>query len=210
MSKGLFVVVEGIEGVGKTTNVGLISRLFCELTDKRVIQIREPGGTLVGDQIRSILLDPGMEICAESELFLLNAARAENINSKIIPNLEQGNIVVCDRFVHATYAYQGGGRGLPDHSIDHTFNIISKGVYPDHVFLLDANVEVAIARAKNRSSPDRIESESIDFFRRAKEKYLDLARKEPEIFHLIDCNGSFKDVEEQISSVITKICQDLA
>ncbi len=198
---GRFITIEGIEGVGKTTNVAFMQTLL-EQAGHTVVLTREPGGTPLGESIRELLLNPdftGMD--ATCELALMFAARAEHIARVIRPAIEAGQWVLCDRFTDATYAYQGGGRGI-DHEVIAGFESLVQGeLRPDLTLLLDVSVEVGLARASNRSQPDRFEREQVEFFERVRQAYLDMAAAEPARYRVIDTNRPLADVERQLGAV---------
>jgi|SRR5579863_10340593 dTMP kinase len=173
----MFVVVEGIEGSGKSTLVaGLGARLTAD--GKRVVLTREPGGTQLGDAARKIFLDRSLTIEPLAEAFLVNAARAQHVEDVIRPALESHGIVVCDRFTDSTLAYQGYGRGMDLDLLGALCDFASGGVVPDIVLIVDLPVAVARARLRDRSdSPDRIESEDDAFHERVRQGFLELARR---------------------------------
>jgi len=188
---GFFITFEGIEGCGKTTQIG---RLTSALKSARrdFVLTREPGGTEIGEQIRKILLDranAGLDSMAE--LFLYAAARVQHLRQTILPAIQEGRIVLCDRFLDATMAYQGYGRGLDPAWIEEIHRRAMNDVRPDLTFLLDLPVEVGLQRARKRMegqtiSEDRFEREDLEFHRRVREGYLQLARREPGRFVILD------------------------
>lgn len=175
----MFVVLEGIEGSGKSTLLaGLAKRLRSEGND--VVETREPGGTPVGDAIRRIFLDYALVIEAQTESFLVNAARAQHVSEVIRPALARGGLVLCDRFTDSTLAYQGYGRGLDIGSLHTICTVATGGLEPDFVLLLDVPVGIARARLRERSkSLDRIESEHDGFHERVRQGFLELAKHSP-------------------------------
>ena len=161
-----FITLEGIEGVGKSTSLEFVQR-YLQQQDITVEITREPGGTPIAESIRRVLLayhDEKMSV--DTELLLLFAGRAQHLNTRIKPALEQGAWLVCDRFIDASYAYQGGGRGIPESRIEALETWLQDNLRPDLTFLLDAPVEVALDRAKRRGNPDRFELENQGFFNR--------------------------------------------
>lgn len=172
---GLLVSLEGIESCGKTT---LIAALKDRLAREGIAAVytREPGGTPVGDAVRGILLDPGHSIAPEAELLLLFASRAQHVYEVIQPALQIGKLVITDRFIEASYAYQVGGRGLPVHYVDQLTAMTAQGIEPDLTLLLDIPVDVSQARVRDRAAADRFELERADFFARVRETYLARAR----------------------------------
>ncbi|MGB5337689.1 MAG: dTMP kinase [Gammaproteobacteria bacterium] len=199
---GRFITIEGIEGVGKTTNIDFIQQLL-GAAGKDVLLTREPGGTMVGEAIRKLLLDPaytGMD--SNCELQLMFAARAEHLAKVIWPALESGHWVLCDRFTDATYAYQGAGRGIDMAKIARLEEWIQGDFRPDLTLLLDVPVEIGLARAGNRNAPDRFEQEQVDFFARIRQCYLDMARKESGRYRVIDASQPLDQVQQQLAEVL--------
>jgi len=201
---GLFITLEGIEGVGKSTQIKFIQNY---LTTKYIPNIvtREPGGTPIAEAIRRILLNPHEQeesLTKDSELLLLFAGRSQHIEHVIKPALAKKTWVICDRFTDASYAYQGGGRGESVEKIAFLEQWIQHGLYPDCIFLLDAPVDIALQRTKNRGKPDRIEAETHGFFERVREAYLVRAKKFPERYRVIDASKTAEEVQEQIKQVL--------
>lgn len=199
---GKFITLEGIEGVGKTTNREFIRSLL-EQSGKPCIETREPGGTPLGEALREMLLQHKHEgMSADAELLLMFAARAEHLHKVILPALAAGNNVLCDRFTEATYAYQGGGRGLNDNKIAELENWVQGELRPDLTIILDAPVEIGRDRAGRRSAPDRIEKEQNDFFERVRHTYLELARHYPQRIEVVDASVAIEKVQDQIYHVM--------
>lgn len=193
-----FITLEGIEGVGKSTHVAAVIDAL-RRRGESVVGTREPGGSPVADRIRSLLLDPnGDAPLAETELLLLFAARSEHLERVIRPALDVGQYVVCDRFTDATYAYQGGGRGVESRRIGALEAWVQDDMRPVRTILLDAPVHVALERARGRGASDRFEREAEAFFERARDVYLARARADPERFRVIDATGSMEQVREQV------------
>jgi dTMP kinase len=201
MERGKFITVEGIEGVGKSTNIAvLVERI--EAAGHKVLTTREPGGTPFAEDIRDILMNRGDEPVPEiAELLLMFAARSFNVNNVILPALEAGTWVICDRFTDSSRAYQGGGRGLPMETIDRMADWVHGDTWPDVTILLDAPVDVGMSRAGKRSAPDRIEQERHDFFERVRACYLAIAANEPERFVVIDTTRSLEEVRTDITAL---------
>jgi len=199
---GRFITVEGTEGVGKTSNLDFIERLLRE-AGKDVVRTREPGGTELGETLRAILLDAGQDgITDDAELLLMFAARAQHLAEVIRPALAAGKWVLCDRFTDATYAYQGGGRGIPASRIAVLEQWVQGDLRPDLTLLLDLPVAAGLARAGERSEPDRFEREQAAFFERVRQAYLERARQEPERFRIIDASPELPAVQAQIRQVL--------
>lgn len=195
---GRFITVEGGEGVGKTTNLEYI-RAALERAGKSVRVTREPGGTLLAEQIRGLLLDPlyrGMS--PDCELLLVFAARAEHLAQVIRPALAAGDWVLCDRFTDATYAYQGGGRGLSQQRIAELERLVQDGLQPDLTLLLDVPVTLGLSRAGARGALDRFEQEELAFFERVRQSYLARAAADPVRFRVVDASLPLPDVQAQI------------
>jgi len=202
--RGRFITLEGGEGAGKSTCLAFV-REHLEHSGRQVVVTREPGGTELGEQIRDLLLHDRDSMCVDTELLLMFAARAEHLATVILPALANGNDVLCDRFTDATYAYQGGGRGVPDARIHVLENWVQGDVRPDLTLLLDLPVEQGLARAGNRSAPDRFEREQREFFERVRSTYLAAAKREPQRFRVIDASMALPDVEEQLRAALTTL-----
>jgi dTMP kinase len=202
---GKFITLEGGEGAGKTTCLKHIEKRIKE-AGIDICVTREPGGTRTGEKIREILLDRGnFDILDDTELLLMFAARSQHLNELIRPALAAGTWVLCDRFTDATYAYQGGGRGISRDRIAELEQWVQKGLRPDLTLLLDLPVDVGLERAGKRSSPDRFESENISFMRRMRSSYLDIASREPERVKVIDSSQALEDVLLRIDSVLNDV-----
>lgn len=201
---GRFITVEGGEGVGKSTNLEFVRRLL-EQAGVAVTVTREPGGTVLGERLRAILLEPGQApIAPETELLLMFAARAQHLREVIVPALRRGEWVLCDRFTDASYAYQGGGRGIPAERIAELERRVQGDVRPDLVLLLDAPAEVGLTRARGRGAlADRFEREELEFFKRVRNAYLaraagaDLTR-----YRVIDATQPLETVQAQLRGVV--------
>jgi dTMP kinase len=210
VERGKFITVEGIEGVGKSTNIAVIIDCI-EAAGHKVVSTREPGGTPLAEDIRDLLMSRNDEPIPEiAELLLVFAARSLNVNNVIIPALDAGNWVLCDRFTDSSRAYQGGGRGVPMETIDHLADWVHGDVSPDLTILLDAPVEIGMERAGRRGAPDRFEQERHDFFQRVRECYLTLAVREPERFVVIDTCQSLADVEAEVRELMQQLLTDTA
>lgn len=204
MQKGLFITLEGIEGAGKSSLMDYIFELFT-CAGHEVIQTREPGGTDTGEQIRKVLLDSnnsGLE--SSTELLLMFAARRQHIEEVIRPALALDQIVICDRFTDASYAYQGGGRGIEESRIKTLEDWVQLGLKPSLTLLYDLDVEIGLHRAGRRSQADRFEQEDILFFKRIRSCYLDRANNEPIRFRIIDAGKSLENVKHQTYKVLQK------
>ena len=195
---GKFITLEGIEGVGKTSNLKFIQQLL-EASGHSCVVTREPGGTDLGEALRGLLLSHSDDnMSADAELLMMFAARAEHLSKVILPALKNEQTVLCDRFTEATYAYQGGGRQLDVTKIRDLEQWVQGDLRPDLTLILDAPVEVGRARAGGRSEPDRIEKEQDDFFQRTRNAYIDLAKQHPQRICLIDASLELTAVQLQI------------
>lgn len=200
---GYFITVEGGEGVGKSSNLGFIESWLRE-AGKDVVMTREPGGTALGEKIRELLLDAGQNnMTVDTELLLMFAARAQHLEEVIKPALAEDRWVVCDRFTDATYAYQGGGRGVDFQRIAQLEQWAQGNLRPDLTLLLDMPVQQGLQRAGRRSTPDRFEREQQHFFERVRETYLIRARQEPGRFRVIDAAPDLEQVQQQITAVLS-------
>ena len=198
---GLFITIEGIECVGKSTNAKFISALLNKKNIKTHVT-REPGGTALGEKIRKILLfEQNDSISPLGELLLLFAAREKHINEVIKPNLEQGKWVISDRFTDASFAYQGFGRGLGFDQVNQLKQIIQKNFDPDLTFLLDAPIDVIKSRRKLNPN-DRFESEDREFFERVRQGYLELASVFEDRVKIIDATQPIEQVQSEIQSCL--------
>ncbi len=199
----MFITFEGIEGSGKSLQLRLLKK-FLQKNGFDVIATREPGGTELGKKIRNLLLSPKNRINSYAELFLLLADRAQHIEDVILKNINEGKIVLCDRYFDSTIAYQGGGRRIPDDVIYNLINLEIFSLKPDITFLFDLPVEISLKRLKKT---DRIESQEIEFHRRVRRKYLEIAELEKRIF-LIDGNEEIKSIHKIIREKTLKIIKE--
>lgn len=198
MQPGIFITLEGGEGAGKSTQLDKVAEWF-RARGRNAVVTREPGGTPAGEAIRRLLLERDhMAISDETELLLMFAARAQHITEVIRPALAAGQVVVCDRFTDATYAYQGGGRGMPRQQIAQLETWVQDDLRPDLTLLLDVPVDVGMSRAGKRSEADRFESEAEAFFLAVREAYLDIARRERERVHVVNAEQSAEQVTAAI------------
>ena len=185
----------------------LVARI--EAAGHKVLTTREPGGTPFAEEIREILMNRADEPVPEiAELLLMFAARSFNVNNVIVPALEAGTWVVCDRFTDSSRAYQGGGRGIPMETIDRIADWVHGDTWPDLTILLDAPVEVGMERAGSRSAPDRIEQERHDFFQKVRECYLQIAANEPHRLVVIDTTRSIEEVRADVAALADQILNE--
>jgi dTMP kinase len=187
MTKGLFISVEGIDGAGKSTHVNFI-REYLESHGKTVVVTREPGGTELGEHIRNLLLHSSSVMHRNTELLLMFASRQELVDKVICPNLAQGICVVADRYIDASLAYQGAGRGLGQAKVRQVMNWLEPVLMPDLTFLFNVPLSIAFTRVDKNKNKDRIEQESRDFFAKVQNAYLDIAKEEPQRVKVIATN----------------------
>jgi dTMP kinase len=200
--RGRFITIEGGEGAGKSTMMDRVAD-WLEAGGRRVVRTREPGGTELAEKVREILLDKNhTELSAPAELLLVFAARAQHLAELIRPALQRGDTVLCDRFTDATWAYQGGGRGMPDKDIAALEQLVHGDLQPDLTLLLDVPVEQGLQRALQRSESDRFEQETLAFFTRVREAYVRRAKASPERFAVIDASGGLEAVWAQVESAL--------
>lgn len=205
MQRGRFIVLEGGEGAGKSSNLQCLQQML-EARGLRVLRTREPGGTPLGEALRFILLDPvyeGMEL--KTELLLMFAMRAQHVAQVIRPALEAGTWVISDRFTSSSYAYQGGGRGLDIETIAWLENLVQGDLRPDMTLLLDTPVDVGLARMRSRGEPeDRIEHEGRPFFERVRASFLEQAAAAPERFIVLDAAQPLDVVQAAMQSQVER------
>ncbi len=205
MKQGKFITVEGGEGVGKSTNMNFI-KLLLEKKGISVVTTREPGGTSIAEKIRQILLEKNEEIISDqTELLLMFAARSQHITQVIQPALSSGHWILCDRFTDATYAYQGGGRGMDVSMIEWLEKTVQHGLRPDLTLLLDASIETGLNRVNKRGKLDRFEVEQHSFFERVRASYLQRAKQNSQQIKIINADQTLDKVEAEISLHIQEL-----
>ena len=203
--RGKFITVEGTEGVGKSTNMAFVED-YLKQAGIDVVVTREPGGTPLSEKIRDMLLDARqVAISEDTELLMMFAARAQHLNELIIPALEKGQWVLCDRFTDASYAYQGGGRGIDESRIADLEQWVQGNLRPDLTLLLDMPIDEGLERAGKRSAPDRFEQEKQDFFEKVRNCYLDRAKRYPERFRVVDARPAIEQVQQQITEALESL-----
>lgn len=208
MVKGKFITLEGGEGAGKSTQMAYVEESLRK-AGKTVHVTREPGGTELSEAIRELLLDHRQTAMGDdTELLLMFAARAQHIAELIQPALDKGEWVLCDRFTDATYAYQGGGRGIDMDRIAMLESWVQGSLRPDLTILLDLPVDVGLSRAGERGELDRFEREKHDFFERVRQAYLDLAAQHPDRYRIIDASQDIPQVKAQIDEVLKPVLED--
>ncbi len=202
MKRGLFITVEGIEGAGKTTNLEYVRSVLQE-AGMSVETTREPGGTPLAEEIRELLLSPrDEEVSSQAELLLMFAARAQHLETKVLPLIDSGIHVLSDRFTDATYAYQGGGRGLPWTLIQQLERIVQGDFRPDLTLLLCVNPEIGIARARKRGALDRFEQEKLEFYTRVQDAYMKRVAESPGRFCVIDAQSPLEIIQPKIREAL--------
>ncbi len=214
MNKGLFITFEGVEGSGKSTHIATLAKKLEGLGHK-VTTTREPGGTPVGMAIRSILLDPATgEIDPVTELLLFSAARSELVTTVIIPALDNGDIVLCDRFVDSTFAYQGGARGIDFAGIKGMAMMTCKGVWPIRTIVLDIPVETGLDRAKSRNKDNnaeaegRFEKEDLDFHIRVSQSFREIASVDPQRVRVVSSEPPVEEVSKKVFEAIEDLLEE--
>ncbi len=199
--RGKFITLEGLEGVGKTTNREYIQALLSDAGIAHVVT-REPGGTPVGEQLRQLVLHDSGSMTPAAELLIMAASRVEHIAQVIEPALIKGSWVLCDRFLDASVAYQGAGRGLGTSLVRELHRQVGVELQPDLTLLLDMPVAEGLARMAARSEPDRIERETLEFFERARAAYLETAAEEPQRVQIIDASQALEEVQAAVGSAV--------
>jgi len=206
--RGRFITFEGVEGGGKSSNIGVVKNLLSE-QGIDVVVTREPGGTPMAEEIRAIVLQQREEtVDATAELLLIFAARAQHFHALIQPALAEGSWVLCDRFTDATYAYQGAGRGLPLANIAVLENLVQGSVRPDLTLLFDIDVATGLSRARGRGALDRFEQQEQAFFERIRSYYLSRAETES-YYRIVDASQSFEQVERQVRNRMNEFIKAL-
>lgn len=202
MTQGLFITFEGPDGCGKTTQMNLLAQYF-EKKGKKVVLTREPGGKGLGEKVREILLNYNGEVSDRCESFLFLADRAQNIDIIVKPAVEQGEIVLCDRHIDSTVAYQGYGRGLDINEINMLNNLATGGKKPDLTLVFDVDVETSMKRVGKEK--DRMESAGIDFHNRVRNGYLELAKQEPTRIKVLDATKTIEEIHEKVIEIVEKL-----
>ena len=209
MTPGKFITLEGIDGAGKSTHLLWLENLL-EGMGKSIVTTHEPGGTPLGERLRSILLDSSQTMHPETEALLMFAARREHLDKLILPALTKGEWVISDRFTDASFAYQGGGRGLSEDKLDGLEHWVQGGFQPDLTFYFDVTSELGRKRLNNRGdgveSIDRFEKEKGEFFDRVRDSYLKRARKFSHRIHIIDSSQSLESIRLKLKDIMLTIC----
>ncbi|MBE0619288.1 MAG: dTMP kinase [Burkholderiales bacterium] len=203
--RGKFITLEGVDGAGKSTHLDWIAERI-EAAGKKVVVTREPGGTPLGEELRKLLLAQPMHL--ETETLLMFAARREHLEQVILPALAAGTWVLSDRFTDATFAYQGGGRGLDLARIEILENWVHKGLQPDLTLVFDLTVEEAKRRRQlATAAPDRFEQEDLDFFGRVRSVYQARAARYPQRMRLIEASRAIPEIRQSLEEIVASICQ---
>lgn len=197
----MLITFEGIEGCGKTTQIGLLADHLAR-QGYSVVRTREPGGTHFGEALRELLLKKGTDVDPLCELMIFMAMRAQHVDEIILPALKDGRIVLCDRFTDATYAYQGSGRKIDTAIIDTLNSMVTKGIRPNLTILLDIAVEKGLKRRAASSDMDRIEGENISFHQRVSKAYEKLAKEDPKRFFVVDANLKIEALHDLIRAKV--------
>ena len=202
--RGVFITLEGADGCGKSTQAARLADAL-EASGREVVRLREPGGTAISEKVRAILLDPAnAEMCPECELMLYEASRAQLVREVVEPALSRGAVVLCDRFYDSTYAYQAGGRSLPEDLVRRANALGSCGLDPDRALVFDLDPELAYARA-TAGGADRMEAEGLAFQRRVRDAYLRLAQAEPARVRVVDASGEREAVAGRALAAIADL-----
>lgn len=205
MKSGHFITLEGVEGAGKSTAAKFLVEYLREKNIDFVLT-REPGGTEIAEKIRKIVLDHHQEVMhPDTEMLLYFAGRAQHLHQVILPALQRGQWVICDRFTDATYAYQGGGRGLSSEKIAILEQWVQGELRPDYTLLFDIDVKIGLERIKKNRVLDRFEVEHENFFEKIRNCYLARAHKEPERFRIVDANKSFAEVKLKVVEILDAV-----
>jgi dTMP kinase len=203
--RGKFITFEGIDGAGKSTHLEWLAGYLAQ-RNLPVTVTREPGGTEFGEALRRILLDRAQHLHAETEALLMFAARREHLARVIVPALDSGKWVLCDRFTDATFAYQAAGSGISWEKIEALERWVQEGLQPDLTVFFDVSPESGRARSGRVRDPDRFEQEHGDFYRRVREGYLRRAGEHPARITVIDANGTIPEIQKKLEVVISPLC----
>lgn len=199
---GLFITLEGVDGAGKSSHVEWLAEHFRNL-GRTVVFTREPGGTPLGEQLREIVLHTAMH--PETEALIMFAARREHVEQVIRPGLARGDVVISDRFTDASFAYQCGGRGLPESKLEQLETWVHADLQPDLTLLFDVPGEIAQARLSAARTPDRFEQEKMDFHARVRAAYLRRAEANPKRIRVIDGSRTLAEVREQLQTILESL-----
>ncbi|NQZ56048.1 MAG: dTMP kinase [Lentisphaeraceae bacterium] len=206
MSKSKFIVIEGLEGAGKSTAMNLVEEFLKSKGIDNVVTCREPGGTVLGENIRTLIKDPSLteSVDSRTELLLMYASRIQLVENVIRPALKAGKWVLCDRFYYSTFAYQGGGRNIDLKLIQAVHDVSLGNFVPDATLYMDIDPEIGLARAAGRGELDRFELEDIQFFKKTRVQYLTMCDENKEI-HSVDASGTQAEVASLLKSTLEKL-----
>lgn len=208
---GKLITLEGIDGSGKSTQMRMLASEL-RLREFDVLTTMEPGGTPLGRRLREAFLETEEEVSPTAELLLFAADRAQHVNFLIKPELEEGKIVISDRYADATFAYQGAGRGFPEKMVKQVIEIATDGLKPDLTIFFDLSIEKALMRTKTaddvKRKNNRMDTETSDFYRRVREAYLKIAEREQERFRIIEANGSVEEIHAKVLEVVLEFLGD--
>ena len=202
MTQGKFITLEGVDGAGKSTHMPALAAML-ESRGQEVLITREPGGTPLGERLRTLLLQESMH--PETETLLMFAARREHLEQVIKPALLRGALVLCDRFTDATFAYQGGGRGVAQQKLALLETWVQEGLQPDLTLLFDLPVAVSMQRLAGARAPDRFEREQAEFFERIREAYRRRAQSAPHRIRVIDAARSIQEISQTLEQVLNSL-----
>lgn len=207
---GKLITLEGIDGSGKSTQLRMLASEL-RLREIDILTTMEPGGTPLGRRLREAFLETEEAVAPIAELLLFAADRAQHVNFLIKPAIEEGKIVISDRYADATFAYQGAGRGFPEDLVNQVIEIATDGLKPDLTIFFDLSIEKALERTKNAREEtrtnNRMDKETSDFYRRVREAYLKIAKREPERFVVIDASISVSEIHTSVMKVVAKFLQ---
>jgi len=207
---GKLITFEGIDGSGKSTQIRMLAGEL-RLREFDVLTTREPGGTPLGRRLRESFLETEEDVDPFAELLLFAADRAQHVNFLVKPALEQGKIILSDRYADATFAYQGAGRGFPTRTVNQVIKLATGGLKPDLTIFFDLSIEKSLARTSSRPEDgkqnNRMDLETTDFYNRVRNAYLGIAKKEPRRFRVIDANGSIEEIQSQVVEVVTEFLE---
>ena len=208
---GKFITLEGIDGSGKSTQLRMLASEL-RLRKFDILTTMEPGGTPLGRRLRSAFLETEESVAPIAELLLFAADRAQHVNFLIKPGIEEGKVVISDRYADATFAYQGAGRGFAEKTVNQVIELATDGLKPDLTLFFDLPIEKALERTKanqdNTRKNNRMDSETSEFYRRVREAYLKIAKREPKRFQIIDASKSVSEIHSKVVEVVTEFLED--
>ncbi len=203
--RGKFITFEGLDGAGKSTFIPFARAVLLK-AGRDVLLTREPGGTVIGESIRTILLDPASQLTPETETLLVFAARQQHLQSVVFPAIGRGQFVLCDRFTDSTFAYQGGGRGIPEARLAALETWVQQDFQPDLTLLFDVDESVSQARLKKERDLDRFELEAIEFHRRVRQTYCERAARYESRIRLVSAGRGIDEIKVEVKNYVLSIC----